>query len=215
MVRIYLDVETYRQRKEDAFVNEKVIAIGLLEDFTPYTQDNLNQPVKELLFTEWELGAEEEVIKTFYSYLKKLLTNGARFIVVVGFNILRMDIPLLIQKGVKFEEDLSKLNQLWHNMFTVDLFQLLLLANNFAFKGLRLAKIIQLIRDKLSCNNAPPLEEHGEEVARAYDEKRYDNIEKWLKQDLYALRYLDLSGAMVKLVEHSLKEGRRLFLDSE
>jgi hypothetical protein len=37
MVRLYLDVETYRKRKEDAFVDEKVIDIGVIEDWTPYT----------------------------------------------------------------------------------------------------------------------------------------------------------------------------------
>ncbi len=213
MVRIYLDVETCRHRKEDAFINERVIAIGLLEDFTPYTQDSLNKPVNEWLFTEWELGTEEAVIKNFYNYLTTL-KNKASFIVVVGFNILRTDIPLLIQKGVKFEE-LSRLNQLWHNMFTIDFFQLLLLTNKFTFKGLKLAKVIQFIRDELGCKDAPLIEEHGEKVAEAYKGKRYEDIEKWLKQDLYAVRYLDLSAAVTKLVEYSLKEGKRLFSDSE
>jgi len=31
-VRLYIDVETYRQRKEDAFTWEKVVAIGVIED---------------------------------------------------------------------------------------------------------------------------------------------------------------------------------------
>jgi len=219
MVRIYLDVETYRPRKEDVFVNERVIAIGLLEDFTPYTTDSLNMPVNRLLFTEWGLGSEEKVVRDFYRYLREVLTSGARFLVVVGFNILRMDIPLLIQKGVEYEAKgiggLGELNQLWHNTFTIDFFQLLLLANKFMFKGLKLAKLFELIRDELGYKEAPLVEEHGKDVAKAYEEERYDDIERWLEQDLYAIRYLDLSGALAKLTEYSLEEDRPLFQHTE
>lgn len=38
-MRLYLDIETYRPRKEDAFIGEKIIAIGLLEDRTPYVPE--------------------------------------------------------------------------------------------------------------------------------------------------------------------------------
>lgn len=34
-MRLYLDVDTHRQREEDAFLQERVIAIGVLEDFNP------------------------------------------------------------------------------------------------------------------------------------------------------------------------------------
>ena len=219
MVRIYLDVETYRPRREDAFVNERVIAIGLLEDFTPYTANSLNMPVDRLLFTEWGLGSEEKVVKDFYRYLRGVPTSGARFLVIVGFNILRMDIPLLIQKGVEYEAKnmggLSELNQLWHNTFTIDFFQLLLLANKFTFKGLKFTKVFELIRGELGYKDTPLVEEHGKDVAKAYEEKRYDDIERWLEQDLYAIRYLDLSGALVKLIKYSLEESRQLFQHTE
>jgi len=39
MLRLYLDVETYRLRKDEAFVNEVVIAIGVIEDSTPYSPE--------------------------------------------------------------------------------------------------------------------------------------------------------------------------------
>lgn len=221
MVRIYLDVETYRPRKkEDAFVNERVIAIGLLEDYTPHTTDSLNKPVNKLLFKEWELGSEEKVIRDFYRYLMGvIMSKKDKSLTIVGFNILRMDIPLLIQKGVEYEtksmEGMGKLNQLWHNTFTIDFLQVLLSANKLEFKGLKLTKVFKLIRDELNYKDAPLVEEHGEEVAKAYEEKRYGDIEQWLMQDLYATRYLDLSGALVKLIEYSLKEGRPLFWHTE
>jgi len=70
MVRIYLDIETYRPKKEDAFIHEKVIAIGILEDWTPYSPNSLNEPIEPQLFTEWELGSEKIVVEDFYKYLK-------------------------------------------------------------------------------------------------------------------------------------------------
>jgi hypothetical protein len=125
------------------------------------------------------------------------------------------DIPLLIQKGVEYDvEGLSGLNQLWHNTFTINFFQLLLLANKFRFKGLKLAKSLELARE-LGYKDAPLIEEHGEDIAKAYEEKRYGDIEKWLEQDLYVIRYLDLSGALVKLIKHSLEKGRTLFQRTE
>ncbi len=38
MVRLYLDIETFRK---EVFANERVIAIGVLEDRTPYQEASL------------------------------------------------------------------------------------------------------------------------------------------------------------------------------
>ena len=42
MTRLYLDIETYRKSKYDTFVNERIIAIGVPEDWTPYSEDSLS-----------------------------------------------------------------------------------------------------------------------------------------------------------------------------
>ena len=42
MTRLYLDIETYRRNKYDAFVNERIIAIDVLENWTPYSEDSLS-----------------------------------------------------------------------------------------------------------------------------------------------------------------------------
>ncbi|RLG93913.1 hypothetical protein DRO29_07125 [Candidatus Bathyarchaeota archaeon] len=212
MVRIYLDIETYRPKKEDAFIHEKVIAIGILEDWTPYSPNSLNEPIEPQLFTEWELGSEKIVVEDFYKYLKGIFTDEVRFVVVVGFNILRMDIPLLIQKGLWYKvATIDELNFLWHNTLTIDFFQSLLPANKYMFKGLRMPRVFKVIRDELGIVNAPQLEEHGEEIAKAYEGSEYMNIEKWLKQDLYAIRYLDLSGIIPRLIELSIRKGEFIF----
>jgi hypothetical protein len=85
----------------------------------------------------------------------------------------------------------------------------------WTFKGLKLTKVFELIRGELGYKDAPLIEEHGKDVAKAYEEKRYDDVERWLEQDLYAIRYLDLSGALVRLIEYSLEEGRQLFQHTE
>ena len=212
MVRIYLDIETYRPKKEDAFIHEKVIAIGILEDWTPYSPNSLNEPIEPQLFTEWELGSEKIVVEDFYKYLKGIFTDEVRFVVVVGFNILRMDIPLLIQKGLWYKvATIDELNFLWHNTLTIDFFQSLLPANKYMFKGLRMPRVFKVIRDELGIVDAPQLEEHGEEIAKAYEGSEYMNIEKWLKQDLYAIRYLDLSGIIPRLIELSIRKGEFIF----
>ena len=42
MTRLYLDIETYRRNRYDAFINERIIAISVLEDWTPYSEDSLS-----------------------------------------------------------------------------------------------------------------------------------------------------------------------------
>ena len=47
LLRLYLDVETYRPRKEDAFINEEVIAIGVIEDWTRYDPESTSIKCEE------------------------------------------------------------------------------------------------------------------------------------------------------------------------
>ena len=123
-----------------------------------------------------------------------------------------MDIPLLIQKGLWYKvATIDELNFLWHNTLTIDFFQSLLPANKYMFKGLRMPRVFKVIRDELGIVDAPQLEEHGEEIAKAYEGSEYMNIEKWLKQDLYAIRYLDLSGIIPRLIELSIRKGEFIF----
>ena len=41
------------------------------------------------------------MIRRFYEYINDLIAES-KFLVIIGFNILRFDIPLLIQKGVEY-----------------------------------------------------------------------------------------------------------------
>jgi DNA polymerase elongation subunit (family B) len=106
MIKIYLDLETYIPN--DAFLDEKIIALGMLIDFGSSNSIDPKDEVKEYNWGDpippsgiWkyietdENTTEEEIISRFYQLLEKL--NDIKMI--IGFNILRFDIPLLIQRG--------------------------------------------------------------------------------------------------------------------
>jgi len=155
-VRLYIDVETYRRRDEDVFVNEKVIAIGVLEDNTRYAPESSSIWNKEKVafrfFTEWEYGSECMLVLAFYKYLRELVerwrNKKINFINIVGFNILRFDIPLLVEKGFEHGAgSLAELNKLWHNTFTIDYFQASLPFNETRFKDLKLKHLAERARE--------------------------------------------------------------------
>ena len=82
-MRIYLDIETYRRVREEAFINEKIIAIGFIEDRTPYEPSSAgkwseDEGVKFYCLTEWELGGEQIVIHEFYKHLKRFIEEEGR-----------------------------------------------------------------------------------------------------------------------------------------
>jgi len=202
MVRLYLDIETYRKNKP--FINEKIIAIGVIEDWTRYNKFSaydINSNVEFKMFSEWKLGSEEQVVRKFYEYFENLI-NEAKFLDVIGFNILRFDIPLLIQKGVEFNvKTLDQLNKLWNDTFTIDLFQIALPTNNMMFKGNTLDRLAMVA--KSYGINIPPSHGSGKDVAIWYEEKKYDEIEQHLKRDLEIIRILERSGVLMKMLKNA------------
>jgi hypothetical protein len=215
LLRLYLDVETYRPRKEDAFINEEVIAIGVIEDWTRYDPESTSIKCEEgeassagcalRFFTIWRNNNNEgKLVRSFYKYLMEV-RNRADFIVVVGFNVLRYDIPLLIQKGFEHEVDsLDRLNALWHDTFVIDYLQTTLPFNRMKFKDLRLERMVELAR-KASLN-VEDLHGSSEDIVRWYAEGHYDDIIEHLRRDLEAVRVIDLNfrkfySTLVKALE--------------
>ena len=218
-MRLYLDVETYRPNKEDAFINEEVIAIGVIEDWTRYDPESTSIKCEEgeapgvgcafRFFTIWGNNNDEgELVRRFYEYFMKVIMevrNQADFIVVVGFNMLRYDIPLLIQKGFEHKADsLDRLNALWHDTFVIDYLQTTLPFNRMKFKGLSLERMVELARK--AGLNVEELHGSGEDVKKWYVEGRYDDIIEHLRRDLEAVRVIDLNfrkfyGTLVKALE--------------
>jgi hypothetical protein len=134
-----------------------------------------------------------------------------RFTVVVGFNILRYDIPLLIAKAA--DHGIRKIavhSKLWYDTFTIDYFQELLPANGNRFKGLTLDRIVK----KAKALGLDPPESYGTgaDVKGWYEEKKHDELLGHLTQDLMIVRWLDLVGAK-RLIAESVRQGAPLFRD--
>lgn len=208
MVRLYLDLETYRPKKEGSFIEERIISGGLLIDETPYQEDSLKEGIDPLLISEWNGLTECEIVRNVQDQVREAWMHH-RFAVVCGFNILRFDIPLLICRCVQYQlgkhDEIAKM---WNNYFTIDYFQQLLVANKNFFKGFSLDKIVEVSK-KLGLN-PPSYSTSGSAVKEFYDQGRHEEIEDHLKQDLMIVRWLDLYGAK-RLIETSVREGKALF----
>jgi len=210
MVRLYIDLETYRPRKEDAFIDEKVVLGGLLIDETPYSEDSLNEVIEPILLKEWDGLDERTIVTKLQNYVKEALRSH-RFTVICGYNILRFDIPLLLCKSLQYslgkQEVLSKM---WNDCFTIDYFQQLLTANRNLFKGLKLENVVH-VANRFDLK-PPPYSASGEAIKDLYDQRKWKEIEKHNEQDLKIIRWLDLYGAK-QLIEISMKNKKALFYE--
>jgi len=135
--RLYLAIETCPQadgpkdedvgknndlanRKKYVFLKEKVIAIGASLRRPSASQSTCigDGPIFRL-FTSLRPDNERNLIREFYDWFIQLTQTEK--IVVIGFDILRYDIPLLIQKGVEYDVgSIAELNKLWHNTHVID-----------------------------------------------------------------------------------------------
>jgi DNA polymerase elongation subunit (family B) len=182
MKRVYLDIETYSKGDEPS-VNDKVVAIGVMEE----------GPSGQRLFTEREYGSEREVIRKFY---KELRVYSEQRAVIIGFNILRFDIPILSFKGVQYRVgDAQKIYDLWHKLFTIDYMQVALPLKGMKFKGLTLAYLAKLLREKKMIN--VPEREEGAAVKKLYKNRNFKKIEEHLIVDLEIIRLVDQNNEML------------------
>jgi predicted PolB exonuclease-like 3'-5' exonuclease len=182
MKRVYLDIETYF-KGDGPSVNDKVIAIGVMEEDSSGPK----------LFTEWKYRSERDVIRKFY---KELHIYSKQRATIIGFNILRFDIPILSFKGVKYEVGgARKIYDLWHNLFVIDYIQVALPLNNMMFKGLTLAYLVKLLRKKGVVN--VPKKEEGKVVKTLYKRRDFKKIEEHLTTDLEIIRLIDQNNEML------------------
>ena len=208
MVRLYLDLETYRPRKEGSFVEERIISSGLLIDETPFQEDSLKESIEPILINEWDGLNECQIVSKVQDQVREAMISH-RFTVICGFNILRFDIPLLICKCVQHQVGKpDEVAKMWNDCFTIDYFQQLLVANRNFFKGMTLGKIVEA-SEKLGLK-PPAYSTSGSAVKELYDQGKHKEIEKHLKQDLLTDRWLDLYGTK-RLIEKSVREEKALF----
>jgi len=110
----------------------------------------------------------------------------------LGFNILRFDILLLIQKGVEHGVGgLAELNKLWHDTYTIDYFQTTLPFHDMKFKDLKVEYLTKIA--KSVGVEVPEPFGSGEDVKSWYENGEHDKIVKHLKTDLMIVRIIDLN----------------------
>lgn len=208
MVRLYIDLETYRPSPEKAFIDERIVLVGLIIDETFYSEDSLTTDIEPILLREWNGLDEKKIVTELQRQVRKALQNHG-FTVICGYNILRFDIPLLICKSVHYSlGEHEAICQMWNNCFTIDYFQQLLAANNNRFKGLRLENVVK-IANKFNLK-PPSYELSGGHMKDLYEQEKWKDIEKHNIQDLKIIRWLDLYGAK-QLFQISMKERKALF----
>ena len=194
MVRIYLDLETFRPDENGAFVDEKIIAAGLLIDETPHHKSSLELETSQpILYCEWNGYNENGIISAVEKFITDSCSNN-KYTIVCGYNILRFDIPLLICKSIKCcSSDPQQISRLWWNTFTIDLQQQILPLNNNKLKGASLGNVLTTAKTKFGFNT-PEYTEAGDSIRILYPKNDFDEIEKHLIKDLRAIRWLDLFG---------------------
>lgn len=174
------------------YENEKIILIGVLEE-------RKRGEEKLSLFSEWDLGSEEKVVTSFYEYFRgivnQLLSNRLKEVIgkersdklyIAGFNNLKFDIPLLIQKGVEYKVgSIAELNSLWYNQYIIDYLQVLYFMNGMKFKGLKLNQLRNRVSRRL-----PVIKETGANVIKYYKAGEYKKIEEYATLKLNTIKGL-------------------------
>ncbi|AAK41559.1 hypothetical protein AB1303_01360 [Saccharolobus solfataricus] len=191
-MRLLLTIDTFRQFLP--FQNEKIIVIGVMEI------DHINKRKDFRFFTEWDLGNEKEMITKFYEYLKGKISevgsNNLNFfsgkskilerLFVVGFNILRFDIPILTQKGIEYSiGTVSELNLLWSSLVVIDYLQAMLPYNKMKIKGMSWERFSYILRT--TGYKVPRIPSRGSQVKELYIKKDYESILKRNKAKLLTL----------------------------
>ena len=159
MLIAYLDIETYSP-EEPKFSN-KIILICYKE----VLDGNVT-----IMFKEW-LNDEETMLKRFYGMLnEKLLAE--RIVMLIGWNILRFDVPFLTYRIYLHEiDDLENILEAFREVYWRDLRQCLLPFNRFSFKGLSMDEVSKKL--KIS-----PPKYSNKDIKLFYERGEYEKIEE-------------------------------------
>jgi len=176
MVLAYLDVETYSPEEEPRFT-DKIILICYKEELDGSAF---------LMLKEWEED-EKAVLTKFYSVLRRELELKG-VVTLIGWNIVRFDIPLLTYRLFLHEIDgLNNILETFRRAYWRDLRQCLLPFNRYRFKDLN----VEDVADRLGI--APPKYSNSE-IKAFYERHEYGKIEEHALSEMKFLS--DLSWKM-------------------
>ncbi len=176
MITVYLDIESLSAEIDS---KNKVVCIGLL------VEQSLSNNDKLIILKEWE-EKEDKIIHKFFNCLNELIQEH-KIVELVGFNILRFDIPLLELKGLQY--DIKNPFEVFRECYTIDIRQVLLPLNQFRFKGLNLLSACKIVEDIFGVAITKP-EYSNYDIPELYHKKDYDAIIRHLEGDLRSVRDL-------------------------
>lgn len=164
MKTLYFDTETFSDKKDFKPESTKIISIQYKE-----SGGELN------VLKEWE-SDEKTILKTFCEHIKQL--SGKETVVIVGHNVLRSDIPLLVYRAALHKIDsTSNLTDLFHEAIVIDTMQCLLPFNRFRLKGLNSVDLSRKLKIR-----EPKYK--NTEISDFYREKRFNEIEEHIIADI-------------------------------
>lgn len=172
MAFLYFDIETWSSSNELILSECKIITIQYQD-----IEGNLT------ILKEWE-SDEKTILNQFYEYFSNLLETE-RTTFLIGFNLLRFDIPVLVFRLIKNEIDTYEniLDKFYQKPFITDLRQALLPFNDMRHKGLNADALSQ----KLGLESPP---HKNTEIPQLYENKEYDKIIEHIEGDMKFLNDL-------------------------
>lgn len=160
---LYFDIETFSENGFRADTT-KVISIQYKDH-----QGNLK------VLKEWE-SSEKVILQSFLTDLKMMKKD--EFVILIGHNILRFDIPTVIRRmAANGIDGHGNLEDFFGNIATLDTMQCMLPFNDMRFKGLS----SEFIAEKLGIT---PPHHKNTEIESFYKNKEFDKIEQHAIADL-------------------------------
>jgi hypothetical protein len=160
---LYFDIETF---SEDGFRSDSTKVISI-----QYRDHDGNYKILK----EWETS-EKEVLQRFLTDLKIMRRDN--FLILIGHNILRFDVPTVIRRMVANGIDgQGNLEDFFYNIAMVDTLQCLLPANGMRFKGLNTEEISKKLGISVPVHR-------NTEIATFYRNREFKKIEDHALADI-------------------------------
>jgi len=127
----------------------------------------------------------------FYDLLESI--NACDRTIIIGYNILRFDIPLLIQRdhelGVK---DIKEANLFFFNTFAIDYISAMSTVKQYVFQRNTLRNCAKRLGESNQISSHLQEMNSSDKIAKLYENKEYNKIIDHLRADLRLVRYIDL-----------------------
>lgn len=160
---LYFDIETFSENGFRADTT-KVISIQYRD-----------HQGKTSILKEWE-SSEKDILQKFLTELKMMKRDG--FLILIGHNILRFDIPTIMRRMVANGIDgHGNLEDFFSNIATLDTLQCMLPFNEMRFKGLS----SEAIAERLGIS---PPHHKNTEIESFYKNRDFEKIEQHAVADL-------------------------------